>query len=125
MKLLWNKKSTKVIGDQAENIAKQYLVDQGLKIEMQNYHCRFGEIDIIARSASMYIFVEVKYHNKSNFGGAISAISADKQKKIQKSAQMYLHQQQLNEYNTEIRFDVITLDGDLNKPTLTWLTNSF
>ncbi len=123
--MLWNKSTTKKIGDAAEEIAKHYLIKQGLIIEMQNYHCRFGEIDIIARSESLYIFIEVKYRQKSTFGGAISAVSLSKQKKIQKSAQMYLQQQQLNEYNTAIRFDVITIDGELNQPTLNWLTNSF
>lgn len=123
--MLWNKGTTKSIGDKAENIAKQYLIKQGLTIEMQNFHCRFGEIDIIARFDKTYVFVEVKYRQKSHFGGAISAVSEVKQQKIRKSAQMYLHQQQLNEYNTDIRFDVIALDGELHQPKITWLTNSF
>lgn len=129
MKLLWNKsaptKTTKSIGDQAEQIAKEYLISQGLTIVTQNFHCRLGEIDIIAQLADCFIFIEVKYRQQAKFGGAISAVSQQKQEKIQKSARIYLQQQQLNEYNTACRFDVIALDGDLSQPKITWLSNAF
>lgn len=127
--MLWSKDSakasTKQIGDQGELIAKRYLLAQGLKIVTQNFHCRLGEIDIIAKSADCFIFIEVKFRHQNQFGGAISAVSASKQDKIKKSARIYLQQQQLNEYNTACRFDVIALDGDRNQPQITWLTNAF
>ena len=123
--MLWNKPSTKNIGDQAELRAKKFLEANGLAIVAQNFHCRLGEIDIIAKSSDTLIFVEVKYRQKSQFGGAISAVSLTKQEKIKKSARIYLQQQQLNEYNTSCRFDVVAIDGDMSQPSITWLTNAF
>ena len=123
--MLWNKPKTKETGDIAEDIAKQFLIKQGLTIAEQNFHCRFGEIDIIAKHQQQVIFIEVKYRQQANFGGAINAISASKQEKIKKSARIYLQQQQLNEYNTACRFDVIAVDGDLHHPQINWITNAF
>lgn len=123
--MIWNKTTTKDIGDQTELLAKNYLIEKGLTIITENFHSPFGEIDIIAKLASCIIFIEVKYRKKNNFGGAISCISASKQEKIKKTALFFLQQQQLNEYNTACRFDVIALDGDINHPHITWLTNAF
>lgn len=127
--MLWNKvsgkPSSKQIGDNGELIAKRYLLAQGLEIVTQNFNCRLGEIDIIAKSADCFIFIEVKFRHQNQFGGAISAVSATKQEKIKKSARIYLQQQQLNEYNTACRFDVIALDGDRKQPQITWVTNAF
>ena len=127
--MLWNKTSdkpsSKQIGDKGELIAKRYLLSQGLEIVTQNFHCRFGEIDLIAKAADCYIFIEVKFRHQNQFGGAISAVSTSKQEKIKKSARIYLQQQQLNEYNTACRFDVVALEGDRNQPQITWLTNAF
>lgn len=123
--MFWNKTATTDIGKQSEQLAAAYLVQNGLTIVESNFHCRFGEIDIIAKDAEVIIFVEVKYRNDISYGGAISAISPSKQKKIKKSARIYLQQHALNEYNTACRFDVIAMQGQLNAPDITWLTNAF
>lgn len=123
--MLWNKPTTKQLGDNMEDVAKQFLIGNGLEIVSQNFHCRFGEIDIIASSQQTLIFVEVKYRKNNNFGGAANAVSASKQKKLIKSAQIYLQQQQLNEYNTACRFDVIAIEGAITTPQISWLKNAF
>ena len=45
-------KTTKQIGDEAEQIAANFLISQGLKILHKNYKTRFGEIDLIAQDAN-------------------------------------------------------------------------
>lgn len=128
--MLWNKadnttKATTKIGKQSEQLAAEYLTKKGLTVVKSNFHCRFGEIDIIAKDGNTFIFIEVKYRSNVNYGGAISAVSPSKQEKIKKSAQIYLQQHALNEYNTACRFDVIAMQGQLNSPEITWLTNTF
>lgn len=125
--MFWNKttNATTEIGKQSEQLASEYLIKNGLTIIEKNFHCRFGEIDIIAKDSQTIIFIEVKYRSDVNYGGAISAVSASKQEKIKKSARIYLQQQALNEYNTACRFDVIAMQGQLNSPEITWLTNAF
>ena len=121
----WNKANTKLKGDYTEDIAKQYLINNKLKILTQNFHCRYGEIDLIAKSENTIVFIEVKYRSKNQFGGAIAAVSAMKQQKIRATAQFFLQQQRLNEYNTDCRFDVIAIDGCISTPEITWLPNAF
>lgn len=123
--MLWTKQSTTKTGQQTEALATQYLVDNGLSFKVNNFHSRLGEIDIIMLDNTCLVFVEVKYRKNNTFGGAISAISYKKQQKIKQCAAFYLQQCNLNEYNTEIRFDVIAIQGNIDNPQITWLKNAF
>ena len=117
--------TSRKIGTLTEQKAKQYLLEQGLIFVEQNVHCRQGEIDLIMKDGDTFVFIEVKYRKSNHFGGAISAVSATKQQKIKHCVAFYLHKVNLNEYNTPCRCDVITLEGDINHPHITWLKNAF
>jgi len=124
--LSWiNIDSTQDKGQTSESFALQYLVDNGLQYLAKNYRNRQGEIDIILLEGNIYVFVEVKYRKNNQFGGAISAVTYKKTQKIKQCAKFYLQQEGLNEYNTPCRFDIIALEGDINKPQITWLKNAF
>ena len=45
----YNKKNQRSVGARYEQVAGKYLEQQGYQILQYNYHCRQGEIDIIAR----------------------------------------------------------------------------
>lgn len=120
-----NSVSTTTIGKQAEDIAKAFLLKEGLSFVSANFHSRQGEIDLIMRDQQTFIFVEVKYRKNSHFGGAILALSANKQKKIRQCTTFYLQKSGLNEYNTPCRFDAVLIDGSINNPTINWLKNAF
>ena len=77
-------------GAQAELAAARYLRQHGLQLVMQNYHCRFGEIDLILLDAETLVFAEVRLRNSKNFGGAAASIDARKQRKLICTAQHYL-----------------------------------
>ena len=113
------------IGKQAEEIAKAYLLQRGLTYLTANFYNRQGEIDLIMQDKQTFIFVEVKYRKNTQFGGAVSAITSSKQKKIRQCAAFYLQQRHLNEYNTPCRFDAVIIDGSINNPTINWLVNAF
>lgn len=128
--MLWNNspssaKSTTDKGKETEHIAQQYLCAQGLEFVAANFHSRQGEIDLIMKDSNTYVFVEVKYRKNSNFGGAIASVTKSKQIKIKHSITFYLQQSGLNEYNTPCRIDVVSLEGDIHKPQITWLKNAF
>ena len=46
------------IGNQYEEMAKTYLLNQGYQILSQNFRSRFGEIDIIAREHEYIVFIK-------------------------------------------------------------------
>ena len=124
--MLWTKKqTTRETGSVTETFAANYLVKHGLILQDKNRHSRMGEIDMIMKDDDTFVFIEVKYRSSTLFGGAISAVSPQKQQKIRKTAAFYLQQCGLNEYNTPCRFDVVALQGNINNFDITWLKNAF
>ena len=110
-------------GLEAEKIAATFLTRHGLKLVTQNYHCRFGEIDLIMQDAKILVFVEVKLRSSSQFGGAAASITPQKQQKMILTAQHYLQQSQ---YNAEpaCRFDaILMIKSDLQH--IEWIRNAF
>jgi len=57
-------------------------MNHGLKLVAQNYHCRFGEIDLIMKDAKTLVFVEVGLRSNSQFCSAASSITPQKQNKL-------------------------------------------
>ena len=57
----YNKKNQRSVGARYEQVAGKYLEEQGYQILQYNYHCRQGEIDIIARDGEYLVFCDVKY----------------------------------------------------------------
>jgi putative endonuclease len=82
----------KAIGDQAEQLACAYLMQQGLILLKANFSIRLGEIDLIMRDTAndMLVFVEVRYRKNNHYGGAAGSVTVQKQRKIIKTAAFYL-----------------------------------
>lgn len=116
---------TKKTGDDAERIAERFLIRHGLALVARNYHCRFGEIDLIMRQGESVVFVEVKLRKtstgKADFGGAIASITPSKQAKLIATAQHYLSGMK---HLPPCRFDAILLNG-LTENDVEWLPNAF
>lgn len=110
------------IGDEAEAQARDYLVKHGLRWITSNYRCRIGEIDLIMRDKDYLVFVEVRARASLAFGGALTSITPNKQRKIIKTAQLYLQTHQLHDKQA-CRFDVISLEG--TPPHITWVQHAF
>lgn len=107
-----------------EKLALTYLKKQGLVLLEQNYHCRFGEIDLVMRDNAAVVFIEVRFREKSEFGFAFDTVDKRKQQKLIKTAQLYLLQHELYE-QVSSRFDVISATIQQNKPKLQWIRNAF
>lgn len=93
---LWAKSSGKTptetatnlhIGQLGEEFATNFLISQNLQILQRNFHCRYGEIDIIAFDSILrkFIFVEVKTRTGDLFGEPQEAVNHSKKKKLLKS----------------------------------------
>lgn len=109
-------------GKFAEQLALNYLKENGLELVMQNYHCRLGEIDLIMREGSYLVFIEVRSRSNMNFGGGLASITFEKKQKIIKTTSHYMVKYRIQD-KFPIRFDVISIDGKSNK--ITWLKNAF
>lgn len=102
--------NTRASGTEYENIAADYLSNNGYTIIDRNFRCKIGEIDIIARDGSYLVFVEVKYRKSSEKGDPTLAVDYRKQRKISRTADYYLMKNKLNA-DTSVRFDVVSILG--------------
>lgn len=108
MKEAYNKRK---LGAEIEQFITQYLTEQGFCILETNYRCRQGEIDIIAKDDTYYVFIEVKYRKSTAYGLPQEAVGYSKQRRICKVAQFYLYEKHLPE-TTPVRFDVAAVLND-------------
>jgi len=99
----------KIVGDQGEDKAVNYLISIGYKILDRNYRSKAGEIDIIAQHDGSYIFIEVKTRRNSRFGSGVDAVTKAKQRRIILTANNYLKDKGSDWL---ARFDIISIDSD-------------
>ena len=92
-------------GTWGEAFIANYLRDRGRKVIAAGYHCRFGEIDLIALDGEILCFVEVKTRSNLDVALPREYVTVRKQGRLKKTAMFYL--QQHPEYaDTCCRFDV-------------------
>lgn len=99
-------------GAKAEQYAAQFLTSHGLTLLHQNWHCRYGELDLIMQEGDYLVFVEVKARTSTQFGGAIASLTPNKCKKLWQSAELFLAEYYGN-LPPPCRFDAVCLQGKL------------
>lgn len=99
--------ATKKLGNTGENLAANFLENHGYKILEKNYRIRTAEIDIIAESGGVIVFVEVKTRSNIRHGLPAEAVNFRKQKKIIEAASVFLQDEKY--CNCACRFDVIEI----------------
>lgn len=98
-------------GSQYEQIAADYLRQNGYDILERNYRCRIGEIDIVARNKGYLVFAEVKYRRNLLLGMPVEAVNEKKQRIISKVAQWYVVKHQIPA-DIPVRFDIVSILGN-------------
>lgn len=102
------------LGQLAEAFVAQWLLQQGWQILHRRWHCRWGELDLIASPpAGSLVFIEVKARRRGSWDeGGLLAITPKKQQKLWKAAAVFLtrHPQFAN---LPCRFDVALVHSRL------------
>lgn len=112
------------LGKAGEELAAEYLRQNGYTILARNYRSHSGEIDIIARQGQTLVFAEVKTRKSAAFGSPAAAVTVKKQAQISRVAQDYLARENL--FDRPARFDVIAvLAPDGKRPHIEIITNAF
>jgi len=88
-------------GKKAEDVACNFLLKNGLSLVTRNYHCKYGEIDLIMHDDDTLVFVEVRYRKSNLFGSD------------------YL---QSHSSHLATRFDVIAMS---EHQQIEWISNAF
>lgn len=111
-----------LFGSAGESAAAAFLKRNGYRILGQNYSCRFGEIDLIARTGRYIVFVEVKSRRDERYAQAREFVTTAKQQRVIKAAMLWLQQ---NPTDLQPRFDVIEVVGEGPRPEIRHIVNAF
>ncbi len=109
---------TQRIGNEAEQKALSFLEAKGLSLVEKNFSCRLGEIDLIMKDETCLIFVEVRKRTNPLYGSGAETVTPAKQRKIIKTAQFFLLNHAIGDY--DCRFDVISINEDVD-----WIKHAF
>lgn len=98
------------LGKRGETLAADYLTQRGYHIHTMNWHCRAGEIDIVARLDTIWVFVEVK--TRRQHSTALAAITPQKRERLISAVYAYLEANDLDEAHWRIDAIGITIKQD-------------
>jgi putative endonuclease len=106
-------------GARAEDLCAELMRGYGLRILERNWHCRHGEIDLVAEEGGTLVFAEVRLRNARSFGGAAESVTAAKRARLVAAARLYL----MRKPGANCRFDVLLVAGE--PPRVEWIRNAF
>ncbi len=104
----------KNLGKIGEKLALEYLQKKNFKILMRNFHCRFSEIDIIARKDNKLSFVEVKTRLGIEKGCPYEAVNLRKLKHLKLAANYFLLKNKIRDCKLSIDVVSIVLNKNLD-----------
>lgn len=79
-------------GARGEDLAEYHLESVGAIVVDRNWHCRDGEIDLVARDGDTLVFCEVKLRTGRGFGDPLEAVTAAKVARLRRLAARWLSQ---------------------------------
>ncbi|MFZ9603000.1 MAG: YraN family protein [Ilumatobacteraceae bacterium] len=97
----------------AEDLVAGFYQRNGYEIIARNWHCREGELDIVAALQEVrvktIVVVEVRARASNYFGSALESVTPAKQKKLRSAAKKFLASQSIK--YSAVRFDVASVMG--------------
>ena len=94
------------LGKKGEQLAVNYLMNEGYKIVERNWRFQKAEIDIIATKEKMLISVEVKTRSNNDYGNPQDFVNPKKIKLMVLAMNEYILKRNLD---IELRFDIIAI----------------
>jgi putative endonuclease len=110
-----------LVGKTGEELAVTFLKEKGYEILHINLRLEKVEVDIIAKDKNQIVFVEVKTRNSAMVEPE-KAVNKNKQKNLQKAAEIFLEERQLK---NELRFDIIAIVNQKNNTDIEHFEDAF
>lgn len=109
-------------GRAGEALAAALLEQAGYRIVARNFHCRGGELDLVAQKGEILAFVEVRTRRKGGMVSAVESVTPAKRKKIVAAAYAFLEQNPALAASMQPRFDLVLVEAAGETPAL-WHTD--
>ncbi|TPG44445.1 YraN family protein [Flavobacterium pectinovorum] len=114
------------LGKKGENLAVEYLLENGYKILDRNWTFQKAEIDIIAQKESILAIVEVKTRSSLDFGLPQDFVKPKKIQLLIKAVNAYINDREKDfDEDCEIRFDIIAVHKSGETFAIEHLTDAF
>jgi putative endonuclease len=110
-----------VKGKEGEKIAEEFLKKKGYSLLERNFRVKGGEIDLLMKSGSKIVAVEVKLRTTKKFGEPYESVTNRKLKRIKLALIIYLRKRNYSLSNAQI--DVLSIFKDKNKTEIRHFEN--
>ena len=110
------------LGKKGEQMAVDFLLENGYGIVDRNYRFDKAEVDIIARKNAILAIVEVKTRSTLDFGNPQDFVKPKQIKNLVKAVDEYVT---VNNLDVEVRFDIIAIVKEENHYQIEHLKDAF
>ncbi|URC13847.1 MULTISPECIES: YraN family protein [unclassified Flavobacterium] len=110
------------LGKKGEDLAVEYLEQNGYKILDRNWTFQKAEIDIIAEKESILAIIEVKTRSTLDFGLPQDFVKPKKIQLLVKAVNAYINDREMD---IEVRFDIIAIHKNKETFAIEHITDAF
>lgn len=110
------------LGKKGEQLAVDFLLENGYEIIERNYRFDKAEVDIIAQKEDTLAIVEVKTRSTVDFGNPQDFVKPKQIQRLVKAVDQYVN---VNDLDVEVRFDIIALVKENKGFKIEHLENAF
>ena len=110
------------LGTKGEQLAVDFLTENGYDILECNYRFEKAEVDIIAKKNQTLAVIEVKTRSTADFGNPQDFVKPKQIQRLVKAVDEYVTS---NNLNVEVRFDIIAIIKQGNSFKIEHLENAF
>lgn len=110
------------LGKKGEQLAVDFLFENGYTIVERNYRFDRAEVDIIAKKEQVLAIIEVKTRATDAFGNPQDFVKPKQIKNLVKAVNEYVLE---NELDVEVRFDIIAILKNKGSFNIEHIPNAF
>ena len=110
------------LGKKGEQLAVNFLVENGYDIVERNYRFNKAEVDIIAQKEDVLAIIEVKTRSTADFGNPQDFVKPKQIKNLVKAVDEYVT---VNSLDVEVRFDIIAIVKEKKEFKIEHLEDAF
>ncbi|MCP4055032.1 MAG: YraN family protein [Mesoflavibacter sp.] len=110
------------LGKKGEQLAVDFLIENGYDIVERNYRFNKAEVDIIAQKEDVLAIIEVKTRSTTDFGNPQDFVKPKQIKNLVKAVDEYVT---VNNLEVDVRFDIIAIVKEEKQFNIEHLEDAF